>query len=877
MSEAILPSAPDPTQAPFPQPTKLSRRMRPPDLDIKSHMEDRQPLRSDKHTKAAWRESRLGLGKLFGRHRMAHEAEAAKAAREATEPKKPGEVIETIGGLPYDLQPKGMQSEIQLVPAREHDFVARPKTAGLRSPTSAPLARSPALVPNGKRWGAPATPSTSWDPIPLFQAYPQAVRTATLPACVQADSLLKAHHKREMASTINHPDLGDDMAMFLEMAKKKNRRNSSSFKFDWTKKIYVLLTSGYVLQYAGDGPHDCLPEKAVQLTKHSAAFASDVIPGKHWVLQVSSVFEEGGLTSQDTRSLLGKFGLREKERRQASDILMVFENAADMDSWMSLLRREIELLGGKTPVTETGAPRCDGEKETAESLPVSPTSPARRTLVVRDPHRFARNGSMPDMRWDAAATFDGPELHLDAFLAEFSPEHADDKSTTNSFVSHDGRQLDGLRDGSNRYSFMSAARTIVTSDSSACNSPIRDSFGSGSQGSHPSEDTTPLADDFKDVRPRPNAAEIEDRRQSYRTSNIFLDSNGQLTSHRQHSSLPCVQETPNFSLPKVAARRRAVSQNGKDAVPAGSTTSSRPPRRPRRPPPPTLGFTRPLSVVADSPSPSRASAHTPLITGDGLAPSPSSPSLFSSWNAEDTRPEYDLSPEASNRTVARTSLQTSVHAVPRKCASTNSLRPTDNTFACDATQFNQPFGSTIRDASPSRRALDVVAEVPRSMTSMDVYSSMPASPLRSRSPIQRAMAAQKRASMYSPSSSPQRGSFSSFMNNTAHRATQSDHHLEQCRSPAASPGLPPQGDRRESLLSIHRHSRNGSNSSEKSFLSNRRSLSQIPQLQAKGLANLPPPPAPPPNKALPPIPTDKLKRRSGSIPPPVRVGMGGAF
>ena len=105
--------------------------------------------------------------------------------------------------------------------------------------------------------------------MPLFQAYPQAVRTATLPACVQADSLLRAHQKRELInnSNINHPDLGDQKALFVDMARKKHRRNSSSVKLDWTTKLYVLVTSGYLLQYSGDGTHDRLPEKVIQLCK----------------------------------------------------------------------------------------------------------------------------------------------------------------------------------------------------------------------------------------------------------------------------------------------------------------------------------------------------------------------------------------------------------------------------------------------------------------------------------------------------------------------------------------------------------------------------------------------------------------------------------
>ncbi|KAJ4416474.1 hypothetical protein N0V82_006739 [Gnomoniopsis sp. IMI 355080] len=834
MSTADLASSFDYTDAPFPQPAKLSRRMRPPDLEIKASMDNRAS-RGDKHPKSGKRESRLAFGRLFGRHRVVTEAETLRSGRDVHNSNDSEGISETIGGVPYDLQPQGLKSEVHLRSAtKDADTVTRPQTAGLKSPTSAQPFPSPTMAANGRRKGSLAT--TSWDPVPLFQAWPQAVRTATLPACLQADHLLRIHNKKEMLSTISHPDLGDDKDVFVAMAKKRHRRNSSSFKLDWTTKIYILVTSGYLLQYAGDGPHDCLPEKVVQLTKDSAAFASDVIPGKHWVLQVSSVFEDGALTSHDTRSLLGKFGLREKERRQASDMLMIFENAADMDSWMSLLRREIEVLGGRAPLTETGTPRQDDDQPRVES---SPTSPTGRAPVIRDPN-FGRIGSMPDLRWDASITFDGPELHLDATLSELMPDHTfDDNSASNSFVSQDGRQLDGLRDSSNRFSFMSAARTIITSDSSACNSPLRDSFGSVSQGSHPSDESTPVAEEQEDVQLRPNATEIDNRRQSYRTSNIFLDNNRQHPAHRQHSSLSVVQEPPNFSLPQ---RRRAASHTASEAVHIAHATAApgRPPRRPRRPPPPTLGFTRPLSIVADTPSPSRLSPSNPMDSNEGFdspAP-PDSPSMFASWARESDKLGYDLPSRASSRQSNVTSFQVSI----TKYASMNSLRPADHSLWDDAPP---------RMHSPMREPPLSANDIPHDITPIEPAGLQ--SPTRSRSPIQRAMAAQKRASMYNLSSAPRRGSVSVFTNNTAHRSTQSDH----CDD--AFTVAPFKGSR----LSVPGHTHSGSDGS---CLSNRRSMPQLPQ------PALPagPPPAPPPNKALPPIPVGK-KRRSGSIPARHRV------
>ena len=149
-----------------------------------------------------------------------------------------------------------------------------------------------------------------------------------------------------------------------ERVRRKHRRNTSgsNFKLDWTTKIYVLVTSGYLLQYAGEGPFDRLPEKILNISKDSAAFASDLIPGKHWVIQVSSAMEPGATQTNDSKSLFSRLPFRGVERKQTSLFLMVFENAEEMEGWISVLRREIELLGGKKKVSETGDPTTDEDE-----------------------------------------------------------------------------------------------------------------------------------------------------------------------------------------------------------------------------------------------------------------------------------------------------------------------------------------------------------------------------------------------------------------------------------------------------------------------------------------------------------------------------------
>lgn len=134
-------------------------------------------------------------------------------------------------------------------------------------------------------------------------------------------------------------------------------------------KLFVLVTSGYLLQYAEEGPSDRLPEKVLHLGKESAAFACDLVPGKHYVLQVAQAIDEDGVTLQNTGSIFSKLGIRTAaSKRVASDLLLVMPSGQEMESWMSAIRREIVVLGGR------------------QSLLTSPASPGPNVSEVLSRH-----------------------------------------------------------------------------------------------------------------------------------------------------------------------------------------------------------------------------------------------------------------------------------------------------------------------------------------------------------------------------------------------------------------------------------------------------------------------------------------------------------
>lgn len=794
----------------------VNRRPRPPTLDLSGPEENRIPLRNPKVNR---RESRLGLRNIFGR---------SKASKEDG-PASPS-VLSKAGGIrtsvvqtsnwPYGDDP--LQSPTTVL----SDDSSRPLSIALESPgpgqvphqtpTSGPKRRTPTA-----RSATGRDALANWDQPPLFKAYPQAIRHSTLPATsMSADSILRLHEKHEKnAEPATEPT--EDQGKEKEKRKRKPRRNTSlsGIKLDWTSKIFILVTSGYLLQYSSEGPFDRLPEKVLHLGKDSAAFASDIIPGRHWVLQVSTAAAAEPETTSvtESRSLFSRLTFRPTitERRHASNFLLVFESAGDMEGWMTSLRREIEKLGGKKKLSETGKPKTDDDGAQLRERP------SQRTLVVRDPERFS---SVPnDLSWDAdlTAESDSPVTVTDS---DMTPDPSlDDMSTTNSVVSHDGRQLDALRDSANRLSFISSGqRTIVTSagSSPAC-SPTVESFSQADELRLSSE-----------ARPRPNASSIVDRRKSLQTMSPFVEITGASSpGPRPQSTLvaPSRAEAvaspgpglyaPNFSVPHSSNRRFSYVK-----APEVESPPALQPRdsgdsflRPRKAPPTSLRMARPLSMVADQPSPREDIPERPA-TRHGETARPASPSYgrpaplprSESRNRAPTSNEHPKrrSSFIPNEGPARTS--------PRRLASMGALRGQGEVAP-------RMRSLMVQGRLPESRGLQAWDETDRCQSSLDMYGA------RSRSPPP-SHAFNKRSSMVSVLSD---------------RSSRGSVIVPYVAEPLPL-GTPPPSGPLPPLPSSANHRLRVDNRA----LYNRRSMPQL----VEG-----PPPMPPPTCALPPIP-QKLVR-----------------
>lgn len=719
-----------------------TRRPRPTDLDLSTSPE-RTPLRAERLSR---RESRLGLRNIFGRQKTASD-EDVSVGRETTG--RSGGIRASVvqfGNWPYSLH--GHRSEITLPSTAQTSQSRRPKTP----PEGEHLKHNKSTSAVRAQPSPTSTQRAAWDPPPLFQAYPQAIRHVQLPACTtSAETLIRTYGPRGSSYGFATGGTEDAAGGKSDKPKKRHRRNTSasSFKGDWTTKIYVLVTSGYLLQYAGEGSFDRLPEKMLHLGKDSAAFASDVIPGRHWVLQVSSVMDPDGATAAQPTSIFSRLHFRGViDKKQTSNFLMVFESAEDMEAWIVVLRREIEALGGKKSLSETGRPKVDDRVLHLKA------QPSQRTLVVRDPDRFSR--ALPrGIAWEEPEELVSPDIRLSVAESDSTPDQSFDDTSTASGASQDGRQLDGLRDSTHRLSYMSSGqRTVVTSagSSPAC-SPVRDSFAS-QLGDCPVSDSP--HEGPTSPRARPNASAISDRRQSIQGMNHLTELRLASGAARPPSTIcpspwqapgsvsngalaPSI--VPNFSVPHLAGKRFSPSLHSATEPPPSSPMSMQhhlaTGRLGRRPPPTAISINaRPLSLVVDQPSPEAAS---PSALGKQLAlceetDGSVTPGMFSSWTEEEqgqTSPTSDRSFTALRMSGMRNredAVKAPARPRARKHPSTSTIRASDVLAEAEthAHATVQPPQIPRPASSPS-----LTAKYPRSKSVMDDYGrnkSPPVSP-----------------------------------------------------------------------------------------------------------------------------------------------------
>lgn len=352
-----------------------------------------------------------------------------------------------------------------------------------------------------------------WEPPPLFQAFPQSVKHATVKACVfPPEMLMRTQSQRRQAELIRERiDSARDLSVIEEHSTETKKLEKSHKRLisnsvlnppapELVNKIYILVTSGYILQYAGDGPFDRQPEKVLKLGKDSAAFACDLIPGKHWVLQISSHAHDDGTVEMGPKStLLSRLRTTNAiGRKAATSFLLVLESAAEMDAWMTAVRKEIENNGGQRVKDESvrGSSSIDGSsgKQSIET--------SHRYLIQRDPNVITKIAPPVDSAHTsyhalplkvATSDWEGDRTERTPSIASSTREQSSRQSIkrqsvevssiASTPVSQDQMQLDQLR-GRSRFSYMSTAtsasgtgtRNTSRDPSPTPQSPVEKSF-----------------------------------------------------------------------------------------------------------------------------------------------------------------------------------------------------------------------------------------------------------------------------------------------------------------------------------------------------------------------------------------------------------------
>jgi len=710
----------------------FSRRARPPPTTAVLDHAERTPL-GPGAAKRNQRESRGGLRSIFTRNKTNPEINrSVSPTKEAVDAQN--SLLEKSSSFTRKTD-AGMDPSPGLVYAKSTASTPERKAALRMSIMPKSKKARPMSRGNPKQSAKPVSKPprrtlAAWDPPPLFQAYPQAIKHAQLSSStLSADSILRISNHRRNSSIredITQSGLGAEAAQTaaakrIEKTRSKHQRqlSGSLSKADWTQKIYMLVTSGYLLQYSGEGSFDRLPEKMMQLGKDSVAFASDVIPGKHWVLQISQAMDSDGVPAPDPRSLFSRLTFRGADyRRTATSFLLILDSAEDLESWITAVRREIEALGGKKYVSETGKPKVDEEVMRLKA------QPSQRFLVQRDPDRFSNPSTPRTSSYEPQWTHSGEVEYQEPMVPSLRTQYAvgpsaNRLSVATSSASHDSQPYESLKDNSFRLSYMSSGqRTLVTSQGSTptC-SPTQETFITIAESR--------IVDYVEEVRPPPNATAISDRRrsmqamqkptiQTYASEFHATSRASQPRPHSTYSGLgrPTIVPSPsmpNFSVPHSVSKRYTLARIPDNTSVPPSTRIKTPPKEQepsmkgsRRSPPSPLKAPQ-LSPVQDYPSPIR---QLPINTPTG-----------SSFQKTSTRrPSIVNIPARSQSTSPRS---TSTIGSPISARRSSYMPP-------KSPRIVQSSVKSTRRKSSSQAIVNIVAEAPK--TPVRASSVQPASP-----------------------------------------------------------------------------------------------------------------------------------------------------
>ncbi|KAK5131017.1 hypothetical protein LTR08_001367 [Meristemomyces frigidus] len=499
---------------------RKSVRIRPLHVLENYHAEPLSPMKdSMAHPQLQQRASKMSLFSLFSRPKV----EKARGYAEQG----------LVSPLPYDPSTSRLELPVHVDPSYDTSYdtgYALPRPGSAMSFRNARVATKSKMKVAGSQLAMSTRKAEAWEPPPLFQAFPQSMKHGSLEVSTMTADVVLQKSKSRKPGALYVPSVEatprgsveDKASMDTKRSTKIGMRHvatGSVGHVDLPKKIIILVTSGHLLQYAESGPSDRLPERALELGKDSAAFACDLIPGQHYVLQISQAVDRSGVVIANTGSIFSKLGLRSATaKRTTSNLLLVMPNAAEMDKWMVAVREEIEMLGGKKARADS-IRRQASETADRQSELEAISGRGLRYHSERDPGRVSVGDvasgedldSLPlpprfidDDERSETCTIDGIEEEAEQLVLEARmfpaklPRELDAQSVSSSIaISEQHRRLSSLRD-SNRMSHATVATTVATSrTNSLSGSPPSDQSLKGS--SETSRDAVPTKSSYRSL------------------------------------------------------------------------------------------------------------------------------------------------------------------------------------------------------------------------------------------------------------------------------------------------------------------------------------------------------------------------------------------
>ncbi|KAK1065141.1 hypothetical protein LTR33_011896 [Friedmanniomyces endolithicus] len=470
---------------------------------------------------------------------------------------------------------------------------------------------------------------------PLFQAYPQSIKQATLQvSTMTAETVLqKSKNRKAGGLSVEPPPRGstDDRGSIetRRTAKTTFRHvaHVSIGHIELPKKILILVASGYLLQYAETGPSNRLPERVLQLGRESAAFVCDLIPGKHHVLQISQAVDQQGVLLATSGSIFSKWSLRNTPaKRMTPNLLLVMHDVTEMDSWMTAIRDEIAILGGgvdSRPETYARPERKGSRDETEESTRSSSriqraqmrSNPSKVSLVSTTIDESPDSLAVPPRRIEEdekseVGTIDEIEEEAARLTEEPTcpptPEKEHDaQSIRSTATSMDQQRLNSLR-SSQRIFHSTVATTIGSSrTNSLCGSPPSEDVSNGgsessTESNEPKSPYRSLSSYASAVARRRTAMPLTSKKErKLPLLNLAAQTNPQPSLNADTDSPTTGHMSP---LPKsVSPRKLAVAASEPDLRAAAARAK----HDSHMPTPATLfeETERPQSIVGELPSP----------------------------------------------------------------------------------------------------------------------------------------------------------------------------------------------------------------------------------------------------------------------------------